>query len=133
MRYGSDEAPEKEGTIKFGSFSLNGQDFAAMDSAGPHEFAFNEAVSLMVNCDSQEEIDHFWDALSAVPEAEQCGWLKDEYGVSWQVVPTALNDIMGKGSKEEVARVTQAFLQMKKFDLAELERARKGSEVEIGS
>lgn len=131
LRYGKDEAPDKEGTIKYASFSLNGQEFAAMDSAQGLD-TFNESVSLMVSCDTQEEIDHFWDALSAVPEAEQCGWLKDKYGVSWQIVPSALGEIMSKGSEGEIDRVTQAFLQMKKFEIAELERAREGLEIPQG-
>lgn len=132
LRYGADDEPDREGTVKYASFSLDGQEFAAMDSAQMHDFTFNESISFMVACDTQEEIDRYWDALSAVPEAEQCGWLKDKYGLSWQVVPSALEKIMGSGSKEENARVTRAFLQMKKFDLAELERARQGSEVNIG-
>ena len=97
-----------------------------MDSAQEHKFAFNEAISFMVNCDTQAEIDYFWEKLSALPEAEQCGWLKDKFGLSWQIVPTAMNEMMGKGTKEQVARVTQAFLQMKKFDLAKLKRAYEG-------
>ena len=111
----------------FSDFMLEGQWFTAMDSAHKHEFAFNEGVSLMVRCDSQEEIDYFWEKLSAVPEAEQCGWLKDTFGVSWQIVPTSMDKMMQEGSEEQVARVTKAFLQMKKFDLATLERAYEGS------
>jgi predicted 3-demethylubiquinone-9 3-methyltransferase (glyoxalase superfamily) len=98
-----------------------------MDSARMHDFGFNEAVSLIVNCKDQEEIDYYWEKLSAVPEAEQCGWLKDKYGVSWQVTPVEMDEMMRKGSKEQVARVTQAFLKMKKFDVAELRRAYDGS------
>jgi len=106
---------------------LAGQWFAAMDSAYPHEFAFNEAISLLVNCDNQQEIDYFWGKLSAVPEAEVCGWLKDRFGLSWQVSPVAMDEMMRAGSPEQIARVTQAFLQMKKFDLAELKKAYAGS------
>jgi predicted 3-demethylubiquinone-9 3-methyltransferase (glyoxalase superfamily) len=98
----------------------------AMDSSGPHEFVFTEALSLVVNCDTQEEIDTYWEKLSAVPEAEQCGWLKDKYGVSWQIVPSAMSKIMTSGDKEKIARVTQAFLKMKKFDIATLEAAYAG-------
>lgn len=126
LRYGTDDEPDVEGTIKHASFSLEGQKFAAMDSARDHDFGFNEAISLMVNCDTQEEIDHYWDALSAVPEAEQCGWLKDRYGLSWQVVPSSMDDMMRTGTKEQLARVTEAFLAMKKFDLAELQSAYDG-------
>jgi predicted 3-demethylubiquinone-9 3-methyltransferase (glyoxalase superfamily) len=80
-----------------------------------------------VSCDSQDEIDRYWNTLSAVPEAEQCGWLKDRYGLSWQIVPSAMDDMLRTGTKEQIARVTAAFLDMKKFDLAELQRAYEGS------
>ncbi|HEY6736423.1 MAG TPA: VOC family protein, partial [Candidatus Saccharimonadia bacterium] len=95
-------------------------------SARAHDISFNEAISLLVTCDDQAEIDRYWAALSAVPEAEQCGWLKDKYGFSWQISPAAMFDIMASGDDEKIRRVTQAFLKMKKFDLAELERAAKG-------
>lgn len=103
------------------SFQLAGTPFMAI-SAGPL-FKFNEAISFVVPCDTQEEIDYFWEKLSADPKAEQCGWLKDKYGVSWQVVPTALGELMGSGDPAKTARVTQAFLKMKKFDIAALRRA----------
>lgn len=125
-RYPAGMEPDTEGTIMFSDFQLLGNWFAAMDSAREHGYTFNEAVSLMVRCDNQAEIDHYWEKLSAVPEAEQCGWLKDKFGVSWQIVPTAMDEMMAKGSPEQMARVTEAFLKMKKFDLAELERAYKG-------
>jgi predicted 3-demethylubiquinone-9 3-methyltransferase (glyoxalase superfamily) len=94
-------------------------------SAGPL-FTFNEAISLMVYCETQDEIDYYWDKLSAVPDAEQCGWLKDKYGLSWQIVPTRMDEMMSNGTEDQVARVTQAFLPMKKLDIAELERAFAG-------
>lgn len=122
-RYPKDMEPDKEGTIMFSDFMLENQWFAAMDSGREHKFGFNEAISFMVYCDTQEEIDHYWGKLSAVPEAEQCGWLKDEYGVSWQIVPREMDEMMSKGTPEQMMRVTQAFLKMKKFDLAELQRA----------
>ncbi|MDW7774020.1 MAG: VOC family protein [Desulfobulbaceae bacterium] len=106
------------------SFTLFGQPFMAI-SAGPL-FKFNESISFMVYCDTQEEIDYYWEKLSAVPEAEQCGWLKDRYGLSWQVVPAALDKMMQDHDSERLARVTQAFLKMKKFDLAALQRAYDG-------
>ncbi|MES2931222.1 MAG: VOC family protein [Patescibacteria group bacterium] len=119
--------PQKEGAVMFTDFQLEGQWFTAMDGSGDdHKFAFNEAVSLMVRCDSQEEIDYYWEKLSAVPESEQCGWLKDAFGVSWQIVPTAMDAMMENGTPEQKARVTQAFLQMKKFDIAKLEEAYAG-------
>ena len=122
-RYGKGEEPDKEGSVRHGSFSIAGSQFAAMDSAHDHKFAFNEAISFLVYCEDQKEIDQYWDALSAAPEAEQCGWLKDKFGVSWQVVPTDMDEMMAKGSDEQIARVTEAFLKMKKFDLAELQKA----------
>lgn len=122
-RYSAGMEPDKEGTVMFTDFKLLGQWFVAMDSAHAHDFAFNEAVSLMVQCDTQEEIDHYWEKLSAVPEAEQCGWLKDKFGVSWQIVPAVMDEMLQSDDEEKVARVTQAFLQMKKFDLAALQSA----------
>lgn len=125
-RYPSNMEPDKEGTVMFTDYMLEGQWFAAMDSAREHEFSFNEAVSLIVQCDNQDEIDYYWNKLSAVKESEQCGWLKDKYGVSWQIVPVQMNEMMAKGSKEQIARVTQAFLSMKKLIIKDLEKAYKG-------
>jgi predicted 3-demethylubiquinone-9 3-methyltransferase (glyoxalase superfamily) len=125
-RYGKGEEPDKEGTIRHAEFSLNGYQVAAMDSAREHNFGFNEAISIMVYCEDQKEIDIYWDALTAVPESEQCGWLKDKFGVSWQIVPTSLDEMMTSGTQEQIDRVTQAFLPMKKFDLAELQKAYEG-------
>ncbi len=127
IQRGAGEDPDPEGTLKFGSVSLEGHQLSAMDSAYKHDFTFNEAVSLVVDCDSQDEIDHYWSALSAVPEAEQCGWLKDKYRLSWQVVPSAMDEMMRTASEEQMARVTESFLKMRKFDLAELQRAYEGS------
>ncbi len=126
LRYGKGEEPDTEGTIKHAVFTLEGMDFAAMDSARPHDFTFNEAVSLIVNCETQEEIDYYWTKLSADPKAEQCGWLKDKYGVSWQITPTAMDKMMRDKDEKRVARVTEAFLKMKKFDIAALQRAYEG-------
>lgn len=120
------EDGEKEGFIKHSRFTLEGQNFMAMDSSLEHKFGFNEAVSFVVMCDTQGEIDFYWDALSAVPESEQCGWLKDKFGVSWQIVPRAMNKMMESGDTEQIARVTQAFLKMKKFDIEELQKAYEG-------
>ena len=117
---------DKEGFIKHSRFTLSGQNFMAMDSSLPHDFRFNEALSFVVNCDTQEEIDNYWEKLSAVTEAEQCGWLKDKYGVSWQIIPSVMNEIMTSGNKEKTARVTEAFLKMKKFDIKTLKDAYKG-------
>ena len=122
-RYGPGWEPNSPEAINHGEFTLDGNDYIAMDSAYEHGFTFNEALSLMVYCDTQEEIDHFWNLLSAVPDAEQCGWLKDKYGVSWQIVPTVMDEMMGDKDPARSARVTEAFLKMKKLDIAELTRA----------
>ena len=126
VRYGEGQEPDKEGTVTFADFMLEGQWFAAMDSAREHNFAFNEAISFLVHCDTQDEIDDYWSKLSAVPEAEQCGWLKDKFGVSWQIVPTVMDEMMARGSREQIDWVTQAFLPMKKLEIAKLKAAYEG-------
>lgn len=122
-RYPGNMQPEKEGTIMYGEMTLFGQLLVAMESAQNHQFIFSEGVSLMIMCDDQQQLDAVWHKLSAVPEAEQCGWLKDAYGVSWQIVPKRLNEMMEQGSPEQLERVTTAFMRMKKFNIAELEAA----------
>lgn len=128
QRYGKGEEPNKEGSLRYAAFSLLGEEFGAMDSAYEHAFSFYEAISFIVSCKSQDEIDYYWEKLSAVPEAEQCGWLKDQYGLSWQIVPTEMDEMMSKGSQEQIARVTEAFLKMKKFDIESLRLAYKGTD-----
>lgn len=123
VRYGAGQLPDKEGTIMFADFMLENHWFAAMDSAQSHGFTFNEAISLMVHCEDQKEIDDYWRKLSAVPEAEQCGWVKDRYGVSWQIVPTVLGEMMKDTDLGRARHVMEAMLQMKKLDIAGLERA----------
>ena len=124
-RYPAGREPDKEGSIMFEDFMIEDEWFAAMDSAHPqHNFDFNEAISFMVNCKDQAEIDKYW-KLSSVPESEQCGWLKDKFGVSWQVVPVALGEMLKNGTREQIDRVTQAFLPMKKLDIAKLKEAYK--------
>jgi predicted 3-demethylubiquinone-9 3-methyltransferase (glyoxalase superfamily) len=125
FRYPAGQEPDKEGTVMHGTFTLEGQQFSAMDSAREHAFTFNEAVSLMVNCKDQEEIDYYWAKLSAVPESEQCGWCKDKYGVSWQITPAILGELLS-GSEEQRSRVTQAFLKMKKLVIEELRKGYEG-------
>jgi predicted 3-demethylubiquinone-9 3-methyltransferase (glyoxalase superfamily) len=125
-RYGNDEAQSSKAQVNYAAFKLCGVDFSAMDNAFDVDFTFNEAFSLIVNCNDQKEIDYYWDKLSAVPEAEQCGWVKDQFGVSWQIVPSNMDEILLSGTKEEIQRVTEAFLKMKKFDLKALEQARLG-------
>ena len=126
LRYSKGEEPDNEGTIKHAAFTLEGQEFAAMDSARMHDFSFNEAISFIVHCETQEEVDYYWEKLSAVPEAEQCGWLKDKFGFSWQIVPTDMDEMLRSGDKKKIARVTEAFLKMKKFDIETLKRAYEG-------
>ncbi len=127
LLYGKGEEPDKEGTIKHAAFMLENQGFAAMDSALKHDFTFNEAISLMVECKTQEEIDNYWEKLiSHGGQESMCGWLKDQFGVSWQVSPTILGEMLQDHDTEKVERVTNAFLKMKKFDIAELKKAYEG-------
>ena len=109
------------GSADIVTIELLGQEFTLI-SAGPF-FKFNEAISFMVHCDTQDEIDYYWEKLSADPKAEQCGWLKDKYGLSWQIVPTMMAQMMKDKDPKKIARVTQAFLKMKKFDIAKLKQA----------
>jgi predicted 3-demethylubiquinone-9 3-methyltransferase (glyoxalase superfamily) len=125
-RYGKGEEPDREDTVRYASFTLLGLEFGAMDSAREHKFALNEAISFIVPCDTQGEIDYFWEKLSADPKAGQCGWLKDRYGLSWQITPTIMNEMLSGKDKERTARVTKAFLKMKKFDIDALKRAYEG-------
>lgn len=113
-RYSKGMEPDKEGAIMYGDFCLENQWFVAMESARA-QHQFNEAISFMVYCENQDEIDYYWEKLSAVPEAEQCGWLKDQFGVSWQIVPTAMDEMMKNGRPEQIERVAKAMLQMKKI------------------
>jgi predicted 3-demethylubiquinone-9 3-methyltransferase (glyoxalase superfamily) len=123
LRYGENEEPDKAGTVKHAGIALNGESFAVMDSARAHNFTFNEAVSFIVHCNTQEEIDYFWSKLSADRKAEQCGWLKDKFGLSWQIVPTVMEEMLSTQDETKLARVTEAFLKMKKFDIAKLKEA----------
>ena len=114
-------SPGPVGKVMTVSFELNGQEFTALNG-GPL-FTFSEAVSFVVNCETQEEVDMFWDALCAGGEESQCGWLKDRYGVSWQIVPNALGELFMSGDVEKSKRVIQVMLQMKKLDIARLRQA----------
>lgn len=116
---------DKEGTVQFADLMLENTWLALMDSGFDHGFDYNESVSFMVSCVDQKEIDHYWEKLSAVPDAEQCGWLKDKFGVSWQIVPKVMDEMMSKGTREQINRVTQTFLPMKKLVIADLEKAFK--------
>jgi predicted 3-demethylubiquinone-9 3-methyltransferase (glyoxalase superfamily) len=126
-RYGRGEEPDREGTIRHAGFMLEGDEFAAMDSAHVHNISFNEAISLMVECQTQAEIDYYWGKLTADGGQDSvCGWLKDKFGVSWQVAPTVLNKMLRDSDKTKVERVTNTFLKMKKFDIEELKKAYAG-------
>lgn len=127
LRYGAGEE-QPEGTVKHARFSLAGQQFRAMDSSLDHGFTFNEAVSFLVACRTQDEVDRYWEDLGrdGDPDARQCGWLKDRFGVSWQVCPTVLQEMLRDPDPEKVGRVTKAFLPMEKLDIGQLERAYRG-------
>ncbi len=121
-RYG-DAGPGTKGKVMTASFELEGQEFTALNG-GP-EFKFTEAISFFVNCNSQEEVDELWKKLSEGGEEGQCGWLKDKFGVSWQIVPTALIEMLNDPDPEKSKRVTEAMLQMKKIDIQTLKQAYK--------
>jgi len=123
FRYSAGQEPDKEGTVAYGPFELAGQPFAAMDSAQAHEFDFNEAISFIVDCKDQAEVDHFGEKMSAVPESEQCGWLKDKFGVSWQIIPAGSVKLLTDQDPSRANRAMEAMLKMKKLDLAALKAA----------
>lgn len=113
--------PQQAGTLKFADFTLQNESFAAMDGFGGHEFQFNQGVSFVVECENQGEIDEFWTKLTEDGSESQCGWLKDRFGVSWQIVPAILSELMS--DPEKAPRVVQAFLKMKKMDIETLLKA----------
>lgn len=119
-RYG-DAGPGPKGTVMVATFQLEGQEFIALNG-GP-QFKFTEAISLVVNCEAQDEVDTFWDRLSEGGSKGQCGWLKDKYGLSWQIVPTTLGELMSDPDPEKSTRVMQAMLQMNKIDIKRLKQA----------
>lgn len=126
-RYGEEGAGasgRQAGTVMTVTFQLNGQDFMALN--GGLQFTFSPAISLVVNCETQEEIDTLWDRLSEGGEKNVCGWLKDKYGVSWQIVPAVLGEMMQDKDPEKSERVMKAILQMTKLDIMELQRAYDG-------
>ena len=119
-RYG-EAGPGPAGTVMVGAFQLDGQEFTALNG-GPH-FKFTEAISLVVNCESQEEVDEMWAKLSAGGAPGQCGWLKDKFGLSWQIVPRVLVELLQDPDPEKSKRVMQAMMQMTKIDIARLQQA----------
>lgn len=124
-RYEKGEEPDPAGTVKHASFTLAGQGFAAMDSAHKHDFTFTEAISFIVNCRDQKEVDYYWEKFTqdGDPAAQQCGWLKDRYGLSWQIVPEELGKMMSDPDPKKTERLMESFLKMKKIDIAELKKA----------
>ena len=123
-RYGK-AGPGPEGSVMTAAFQLEGQEFYAVN-AGPH-FKFTPAISLFVNCESQEEVDELWEKLSAGGRKDRCGWLQDKYGLSWQIIPTALGKLMSDPDPEKSSRVMKAMLQMDKIDINRLEEAHKAA------
>ena len=123
FRFEEGQKPDKDSSVAYADFTLERQQFAAMDGGHMHDFSFNEAVSFVVNCKDQKELDHYWDKLSAVPQAEMCGWLKDKFGLSWQIVPTILGELLGSKESGKSQRVMQKVLQMKKLDIDTLKEA----------
>lgn len=121
-RYMADEG-DTEGHVKYGVFNLEGQNFIAMDSGFEHAFAFSEAISFIVNCENQAEVDAFWNAFTKDGEESQCGWLKDKYGLSWQIVPTILNQLLRDKDPAKAEKTMKAMLEMKKLDVAALKEA----------
>jgi len=122
-RYG-EAGPGPAGSVMVVNFELNGQEFTALNG-GPN-FKFTEAISFVVNCETQEEVDYLWEKLTDGGEEVQCGWLKDKFGLSWQIVPTKLGELMGDPDPVKAQRVTQAMLQMEKLDIAGLQLAYEG-------
>jgi len=121
IHYGPNQEPNKKGTVMFSDFKLEDVWIASMDGAGEHKFKFNEAISLMVNCKDQSEINYLWEKLSHFPESEQCGWIKDKYGVSWQIVPKNMGELM----KTNIEETTPIMLKMKKIIIKDLEEVGK--------
>jgi predicted 3-demethylubiquinone-9 3-methyltransferase (glyoxalase superfamily) len=123
-RYGP-AAPRPEGMVMTATFELDGKRFVAVNG-GPN-FTFNEAISFQVSCENQDEVDRYWDTLSEGGEPGPCGWLKDRFGVSWQVIPTVLSELLGDPDREKSERVMQAMLNMQKLEIDVLERAAVGA------
>ncbi|MEI7883784.1 MAG: VOC family protein [Clostridia bacterium] len=111
--------------INYAELEVFDLEMVLMDHGYGGDATFNEAISFMIQCDDQNEIDYYWDKLSFVPEAEACGWVKDQFGLSWQIIPSSMGELLSEGTEAEIGRVTKAFLKMKKFDIIALKRARK--------
>ena len=121
LRYGANELPDKEGKVKHAQLNLNGQKLMLMESAHPHPFTFSEGVSLTIHCDTQNEIDYYWEKLTESGEESMCGWLKDKFGVSWQIIPIILSKIMSDPAK--AGKAAQAFMAMRKLNIEQIVQA----------
>jgi predicted 3-demethylubiquinone-9 3-methyltransferase (glyoxalase superfamily) len=121
LRYGANELPDQEGKVKHAQFSLNDQKFMIMESAAPHNFTFTEGISLTIHCETQKEIDYYWEKLTESGAESMCGWLKDKFGVSWQIIPTVLNKIMSDPAR--AGKAAQAFMSMRKLNIEQIVQA----------
>lgn len=121
LRYGATESPDKEGKVKHAQISVDGQKFMLMESAAEHDFTFTEGVSLTVYCETQDEIDYYWNSFTESGEESMCGWLRDKFGVSWQIIPTMLGKIMSNPSK--AGKAAQAFMSMRKLNIEQIIQA----------
>jgi predicted 3-demethylubiquinone-9 3-methyltransferase (glyoxalase superfamily) len=121
LRYGADEKPDEEGKVKHAQIAWNGQKFMLMESAHPHAFSFSEGISLTIHCETQEEIDYYWAKLTESGEESMCGWVKDKFGVSWQIIPNVLGKIMSDPAK--AGKAAQAFMSMKKLNIEQIVQA----------
>jgi len=121
LRYGKDQKPDEEGKVQHAQMALNGQKFMLMESAASHNFTFTEGVSLTIHCENQDEVDYYWEKLTQNGEESMCGWLKDKFGVSWQIIPTILSQIMSDPAK--AGKAAQAFMSMRKFNIEQLVQA----------
>ena len=121
LRYGANELPDQEGKVKHAQFALNDQKFMIMESAAPHNFTFTEGISFTIHCETQKEIDYYWEKLTESGAESMCGWLKDKFGVSWQIIPTVLNKIMSDPAK--AGKAAQAFMSMRKLNIEQIVQA----------
>ena len=124
--YQKGEANDLRAKINYAELDIFGLEMVMMDHGYGGDATFNEAISFMIQCEDQKEIDYYWEKLSFVPEAEACGWVKDQFGLSWQIIPKMMEELLSNGTEEERTRVTEAFLKMKKFDIIVLEKAKNG-------
>ncbi|MEQ8350991.1 MAG: VOC family protein [Leptospiraceae bacterium] len=127
FRYGPGQAPDEEGRVAYGDLTLEGQAFAIMESAQKHNFTFNEAISFLIHCEGQSEVDRFWSEFTKEGSESMCGWLKDRYGVSWQIVPDEALQMLSSDDREKADRALELLFTMKKIDISRLNEAFQGS------